>query len=66
MPARLPRAELRSVKVAAMSQKKLPEAMVDVAVMAAIRYPLTYRVPPSLDVRTGQRVQVPLGRLASG
>ena len=50
-----------------MSQKKLPEAMVDVAVMAAIRYPLTYRVPPSLDVRTGQRVQVPLGsRRATG
>ena len=41
--------------------------MVDVAVMAAIRYPLTYRVPPSLDARTGQRVQVPLGsRRATG
>jgi primosomal protein N' (replication factor Y) (superfamily II helicase) len=35
--------------------------LIDVAVMAAIRQPLTYRVPSSLDVRLGQRVLVPLG-----
>jgi primosomal protein N' (replication factor Y) (superfamily II helicase) len=29
--------------------------------MAAIREPLTYRVPSSLDVQSGQRVLVPLG-----
>jgi primosomal protein N' (replication factor Y) (superfamily II helicase) len=35
--------------------------------MTAIRHPLTYRVPHGLEVRTGQRVQVPLGsRRASG
>ena len=39
----------------------------DVAVMAAIRRPLTYRVPDSLEVRAGQRVLVPLGtRRATG
>jgi primosomal protein N' (replication factor Y) len=34
---------------------------VNVAVLAALRKPLTYLAPPSLDVRVGQRVQVPLG-----
>jgi primosomal protein N' (replication factor Y) len=36
-------------------------SLFDVAVMAAIRYPLTYRFPPSLPVCAGQRVLVPLG-----
>lgn len=44
--------------------KKSPKApqglLIDVAVMAAIRHPLTYQVPDSLPVRPGQRVQVPL------
>ncbi|HUX09266.1 MAG TPA: primosomal protein N', partial [Terriglobia bacterium] len=35
--------------------------MVQVAVLAALRHPLTYSVPESLDVRVGQRVLVPLG-----
>jgi primosomal protein N' (replication factor Y) (superfamily II helicase) len=35
--------------------------LVKVAVMTAIREPLTYRVPSSLDVQPGQRVLVPLG-----
>jgi primosomal protein N' (replication factor Y) len=34
---------------------------IKVAVMAAIREPLTYRVPSALDVWPGQRVLVPLG-----
>ncbi|MGH9439607.1 MAG: hypothetical protein ACRD22_17415, partial [Terriglobia bacterium] len=38
------------------------ESFVQVAVMAAVRDPLTYRAPPSLDIRPGQRVLVPLGR----
>jgi primosomal protein N' (replication factor Y) len=38
------------------------ENLVQVAVMAAIPRPLTYRVPERLDVRTGQRVFVPLGK----
>ena len=42
-------------------------SLVNVAVLAAIRNPLTYLVPPSLDVRPGQRVLVPLGtRRATG
>lgn len=45
-----------------MPRKKRSQQLVDVAVMAAIRRPLTYRVPPALDVRTGQQVEVPLGR----
>jgi primosomal protein N' (replication factor Y) (superfamily II helicase) len=50
-----------------MARKKRSERLVDVAVMAAIRYPLTYRVPESMDVRTGQRLLVPLGsRRATG
>jgi primosomal protein N' (replication factor Y) len=47
-----------------MARKKSPEArgsLVDVAVMAAIRHPLTYRAPDSMEVRAGQRVLVPLG-----
>jgi primosomal protein N' (replication factor Y) len=45
-----------------------PQArLMEVAVMAAIRRPLTYRVPDSLEVRPGQRVRVPLGvRQATG
>ena len=35
--------------------------LVHVAVLAALRHPLTYSVPESLDVRVGQRVLVPLG-----
>jgi len=37
------------------------ESLVNVAVMAALRGPLTYRVPESLAVRPGQRVLIPLG-----
>jgi len=37
------------------------ESLVNVAVMAALRGPLTYRVPESVAVRPGQRVLVPLG-----
>src|SRR5271169_4343457 len=44
-----------------MSRKKTSDRLVDVAVMAAIRNPLTYRVPEGMDVRAGHRVQVPLG-----
>ncbi|MGD1157651.1 MAG: primosomal protein N' [Terriglobia bacterium] len=41
--------------------------LVDIAVMAAIRNTLTYRVPDSLCVQPGQRVQVPLAtRKATG
>jgi primosomal protein N' (replication factor Y) len=36
-------------------------SLVNVVVFAALREPLTYLAPPSLDVRIGQRVQVPLG-----
>ncbi|HEV2176395.1 MAG TPA: primosomal protein N' [Terriglobia bacterium] len=42
-----------------MSRRK--ENLVEVAVMAAIHGPLTYRVPPALELRAGQRVTVPLG-----
>jgi primosomal protein N' (replication factor Y) len=38
------------------------ENLVEIAVMAPIPRPLTYRVPSRLDVRAGQRVFVPLGR----
>ena len=38
------------------------ENLVQVAVMAAIPRPLTYRVPHSLEVRAGHRVFVPLGK----
>jgi primosomal protein N' (replication factor Y) len=53
-----------------MGRKKSPEPegrLVDVAVLAAIRNPLTYRVPESMEVRPGQRVLVPLAtRRATG
>jgi primosomal protein N' (replication factor Y) len=53
-----------------MGRKKSPELegrLVDVAVLAAIRNPLTYRVPESMEVRPGQRVLVPLAtRRATG
>ena len=50
-----------------MSRQKPSEHFVNVAVMAAIRDPLTYRVPNDLDVRLGQRVLVPLAtRKATG
>jgi len=38
-----------------------PPSLVNVAVFAALRDPLTYRVPDSMEVRIGQRVLVPLG-----
>ncbi|MCL5005025.1 MAG: primosomal protein N' [Acidobacteria bacterium] len=38
-----------------------PPALVNVAVLAAIRHPLTYSLPESLEVRVGQRLLVPLG-----
>ena len=44
-----------------MGRKKSRERLVNVAVMAAIRQPLTYLVPDSMEVRPGQRVVVPLG-----
>jgi len=48
-------------------RKKPQDSLFDVAVMAAIRHPLTYRFPPSLTVVAGQRVVVPLGtRKATG
>ncbi len=50
-----------------MAHQKPSEHFVNVAVMAAIRNPLTYRVPNDLDVRLGQRVLVPLAtRKATG
>ncbi len=44
-----------------MSAKKKPDRLIDVAVIAALRNPLTYRVPEGMDVRAGHRVLVPLG-----
>lgn len=47
-----------------MGRKKTTQpqgVLVNVAVMAAVRQPLTYRVPDSIEVRPGQRVLVPLG-----
>ena len=35
--------------------------LIHVAVLAAIRHPLTYSAPESLEVRVGQRLLVPLG-----
>ncbi len=40
--------------------RRVAPKLVNVAVMAAIRTPLTYRVPDSLQLRAGQRVLVPL------
>jgi primosomal protein N' (replication factor Y) (superfamily II helicase) len=49
------------------TERELREKFIQVAVMAAIREPLTYRVPPSLEIRPGQRVLAPLGsRQATG
>jgi len=39
---------------------KPQDSLYEVAVMAAIRHPLTYRFPPSWPVARGQRVLVPL------
>src|SRR5579859_3931277 len=44
-----------------MSARKKSDRLIDVAVIAALRNPLTYRVPEGMDVRAGHRVQVPLG-----
>jgi len=44
-----------------MPRAKVQGTLMDVAVMAAIRRPLTYRIPESLLIRPGQRVLVPLG-----
>jgi primosomal protein N' (replication factor Y) (superfamily II helicase) len=43
------------------ARKRPAPRLVDVAVMAAIRDRLTYSVPEGLELRPGQRVQVPLG-----
>jgi primosomal protein N' (replication factor Y) len=43
-----------------MPGKKAAKNLVNVAVMTAIRGPLTYSVPESIEVRAGQRVLVPL------
>ena len=43
-----------------MPRKKAPKNLINVAVMTAIRGPLTYGVPESIEVRPGQRVLVPL------
>lgn len=47
-----------------MGRKRTSESrkpLINVAVLAAIREPLTYSIPDSMDVRVGQRVLVPLG-----
>jgi primosomal protein N' (replication factor Y) (superfamily II helicase) len=44
-----------------MPRKKGIDKLIDVAVIAAIRHSLTYRVPEGMDVRPGHRVMVPLG-----
>ena len=50
-----------------MDRESKKDSLFEVAVMAAIPYPLTYRFPPSLAVSTGQRVLVPLAsRKATG
>jgi primosomal protein N' (replication factor Y) len=44
-----------------------PPSFYQVAVLSALRAPLTYRVPKDVDLRPGQRVRVPLGtRQATG
>src|SRR5215472_11535726 len=43
-----------------MPRKKAPKNLINVAVMTAIRGPLTYGVPESIELRPGQRVLVPL------
>ena len=51
-----------------MARKKAPQgALAEVAVMATIRHPLTYRFPEAGLIRPGQRVIVPLAaRRATG
>jgi primosomal protein N' (replication factor Y) len=50
-----------------MPRKKTIDKLIEVAVVAPIRHPLTYRVPDDMDVRPGHRVMVPLGtRMARG
>ena len=50
-----------------MDRERKKDSLYDVAVMAAIRHPLTYRFPTSWPVSTGQRVLVPLAtRKATG
>ena len=49
------------------ADRRAAPILVNVAVMAAIRHPLTYRVPDSLEIRPGRRVLVPLAtRKAAG
>jgi primosomal protein N' (replication factor Y) (superfamily II helicase) len=43
-----------------MPRRRAPKNLINVAVMTAIRGPLTYGVPESMHVRPGQRVVVPL------
>src|SRR6516162_4649416 len=43
-----------------MPAKKAPKKLINVAVMTAIRGPLSYSVPESIEVRPGQRVLVQL------
>jgi primosomal protein N' (replication factor Y) len=47
--------------MASRKKARSQESLVNVAVIAAIREPLTYRVPRLLEVVPGQRVIVPLG-----
>src|SRR5579875_2481602 len=47
--------------MASRKKARSQESLVNVAVIAAIREPLTYRVPKPLEVVPGQRVIVPLG-----
>jgi primosomal protein N' (replication factor Y) len=44
-----------------MARRKISQTYVNVAVLAALPRPLTYRVPDSLELHAGQRVEVPLG-----
>jgi primosomal protein N' (replication factor Y) (superfamily II helicase) len=49
-------------KKAESSRKRRKPRLVNVAVMAAVPNALTYAIPDGMDLRTGQRVQVPLGK----
>ena len=58
---------MASNKKPSSSRKRPAQRLVKVAVAAALRSALTYSLPEGLDVRPGQRVQVPLGnRRATG
>jgi len=58
--------ENKTISKASRSKRARP-TLVSVAALAALRRPLTYSVPDSMDVRIGQRVLVPLGtRRATG